>query len=81
METISISELKANLSREIRNIEKIGSLCITDHDHPVALLTNWKSHESIWAGVAEKPMKGVRIQKKISVRTDPLDILSEDRNR
>jgi prevent-host-death family protein len=81
MKTISVSELKTHLSREIRKVEKGSSVLITDHDHPVALLTSVKENELEWLHLAEKPMKTIRLNHKVIVKTDPLEILLEDRIR
>ncbi len=51
MKTISVSQLKAHLSRELRKVEKGNSILITDHDHPVAILTSVKEKKQIWLQV------------------------------
>ncbi len=81
MKTISISQLKTHLSREIHKVEKGNSLLITDHDHPVAILTSVKDSEQKWLQIAEKPMKTIKLKFKIQVKTDPLDLIREERNR
>jgi prevent-host-death family protein len=81
MKTISISQLKTHLSREIHKVEKGNSLLITDHDHPVAILTSVKDSEQKWLQIAEKSMKTIKLKFRIQVKTDPLDLLREERNR
>jgi antitoxin (DNA-binding transcriptional repressor) of toxin-antitoxin stability system len=39
MKTISVSQLKTHLSRELRKVGKGSSILVTDHDHPVAILS------------------------------------------
>jgi len=81
MKTISVSQLKTHLSREIHNVEKGHSLLITDHDHPVAILTSIKDSEQKWLQIAEKPMNTFKLKSTIKVKTDPLDLLREERSR
>ena len=80
MKTISVSQLKTHLSREIHKVEKGHSLLITDHDHPVAILTSVKDSEKKWNQIAEKPMNTFKRITTIQVKTDPLDLLREERN-
>lgn len=81
MKTISVSELKTNLSREIRKVEKGSSILITDHDHPVAILTTVRKNEIEWIQLAIKPMRTFKLNHNVSVKTDPLEILQEERSR
>ena len=81
MKTISVSQLKTHLSREIHKVEKGHSLLITDHDHPVDILTSIKDSEQKWLQIAEKPMKTFKLKTTIQVKTDPLDLMRDERNR
>jgi antitoxin (DNA-binding transcriptional repressor) of toxin-antitoxin stability system len=37
--TVAVADLKANLSAELRNVRRAGSIIVLDHKKPVARLT------------------------------------------
>jgi prevent-host-death family protein len=81
MKTISVTELKTHLSREIRKVEKGNNILITDHDHPVAMLTSVRKNGNDWSQIADKPMKTFKLRHSVTVNTYPLEILQEERKR
>ena len=77
MMTISISSLKANLSAELKKVQKGTKIIVLDHKHPVA--------ELIPTGKEQLFLRKAR--KKYSYRPlspltkkDPLNSLEEDRS-
>jgi len=81
MSTISVSQLKTHLSREIREVQRGKSILVTDHDHPVAKLVPIDNDNPIFVRPATKSMKSFVQRSKVKVKIDPLVYLLEDRQR
>jgi len=81
MTTISVSQLKIHLSKEIRRVMKGKTLVVTDHRHPVALLSPIAPQSAHVISEAKHPMSGFIRKAHVSVKTDPLVYLTEERNR
>jgi antitoxin (DNA-binding transcriptional repressor) of toxin-antitoxin stability system len=82
MKTISVSQLKTHLSRELRKVGKGSSILVTDHDHPVAILSPVeKAIPDFIISYAKGSMSNFKLKNKVSVKTDPLDFILNDRER
>jgi antitoxin (DNA-binding transcriptional repressor) of toxin-antitoxin stability system len=80
MKTISVSQLKTHLSRELRKVGKGSSILVTDHDHPVAILSPVeKENNNYIISHAKKPMHQFSIKHKVNVKTDPMEYILNDR--
>lgn len=76
METISVSELKAHLSAELRKVEGGTSVVVLDHRRPVARLEPL-AEPSIYLREARAPYAWRELAPL--VESDPLDRLLEER--
>ncbi|MBS0618478.1 MAG: type II toxin-antitoxin system Phd/YefM family antitoxin [Spirochaetes bacterium] len=81
MSTISVSNLKAHLSREIRQVLKGKTFIVTDHDHPVAVLAPVKTPADLEIISAQASMHTFTRRAQVRIKTDPLEILKEERLR
>lgn len=76
METISISELKARLSSELRKVRAGGEVVVLDRDKPVAMLVPYET-EALEVRPPTKPLP--RKPPRIRIAVDPVDVLLEER--
>ncbi len=79
METISVSQLKAHLSEELRKVEAGASILVLDHKREVAILVpvKPKEEEEFWLPREIKPF--VFIEHEPFSTIDPMMYLEEDR--
>ncbi|MEI6386538.1 MAG: type II toxin-antitoxin system Phd/YefM family antitoxin [Spirochaetota bacterium] len=78
METISVSQLKAHLSEELRKVEAGASVLVLDHKREVAMLVPIKAKEKdFWLPRAIKPF--VFIEHELFSTIDPMMYLAEER--
>jgi len=76
METISVSDLKAHLSAELKRVRAGITLTVVDHRHPVARLTPIEE-EGLFASDADERYRYRELTPLI--RSDPLRMLEEER--
>ena len=81
---VKISELKAHLSEYLRKVQRGFSVTVLDRDTPIAVLS---PPSDLARGTAPAVRKGsgrlalIRAQPTLTVRTDNLALLVEDRSR
>ena len=76
METISVSNLKTNLSAELKRVQKGIILTVLDHKRPVATL-NPLSSEPLYVREATETYLTQALPPLVSI--DPLTLLDEER--
>ncbi len=76
METISVSNLKTNLSAELKRVQMGLVLTIVDHKRPVATL-NPLTTEALFVREATEIHKAEELPPLVSI--DPLTLLEEER--
>jgi antitoxin (DNA-binding transcriptional repressor) of toxin-antitoxin stability system len=76
METISISELKARLSSELRKVRAGIELVVLDRDKPVAMLVPYEAG-TLEVRPPDKPLP--RRPPRLRVAADPVAVLLEER--
>ncbi len=78
MKTISVTELKAHLSRELRRVRRGERIVVTDRDHAIAELIPYAGAE-FEVIPPEKPKRPVRPPARLRLKGDPLRFLWADR--
>ncbi|MFP4490530.1 MAG: type II toxin-antitoxin system Phd/YefM family antitoxin [Spirochaetaceae bacterium] len=75
MKTISISKLKAHLSKELKEVKKGSSIIVLDHRHPVAMLSPYEE-EPLFVREAQQPYSYKELEPLTTV--DLLDKMEEE---
>jgi prevent-host-death family protein len=83
MKRVKIAELKSQLSRHLRAVERGAEIEITDRDRPIARLIPVDAARKSRLQPAELPVAAVRNKRWRPARwpTDSLTLLLEDRRR
>ncbi|OQY34332.1 MAG: hypothetical protein B6241_04940 [Spirochaetaceae bacterium 4572_59] len=80
METISISELKAHLSGEIKKVRQGTKLTILDHNHPVAELVPLQDEKELFIRGTDKKYKYKTLPPLIAAEKDIQRDIKEERS-
>ena len=81
---VKISELKAHLSEYLRKVQGGQSVTVLDRDTPIAVLSPPPSAQARTSLALRKGggrLSSIRVQPALSVRTDSVALLLEDRSR
>jgi len=81
---VKISELKAHLSEYLRKVQRGFSVTVLDRDTPIAVISPPSEPARRTAPTVRKGsgrLTSIRAQPSLSVRTDSLALLVEDRSR
>ena len=81
MRTISITDLKAHLSRELRRVRGGKRLVVTDRDHAIAEIIPYRDSKELQVIPPNNPVKSFPVDHAIRLAVDPLTFLWEDRSR
>jgi antitoxin (DNA-binding transcriptional repressor) of toxin-antitoxin stability system len=76
VETISVSQLKARLSAELRKVKNGARTVVLEHNRPVAILSPYKAKPLLVRKATGEYAPG---ELTPLVSRDPLELLSEDR--
>ena len=82
MKSVSVADLKNNLSGYLEAVKNGREIMVTSHRHPIARLVPIENSLSDLGIIpASKPISSLKKIKGISLNFDPLEFLLEDRRR
>jgi len=83
MESVSVAQLKSELSRYLAAVKKGKELIVTSHQHPVARLVPIKKNavDDLKIIPAKKPVSSLKKIKGIKLNVDLVADLLADRRR
>ena len=77
MKTISVSQLKAHLSAQLKEVNNGSRIVVLDHKHPVAVLGPYEE-EPLFVQEAQHPYSYRELEPLTNV--DPLEKMEEERS-
>lgn len=80
MKQVGIAELKAQLSKHLRDVRRGQSITVLDHDTPVATI-NPVSHDGFMlrAPATRGSLKNLKLPPPLKTRVDIDELLAEER--
>ena len=80
MTDVRIADLKARLSEHLRSVRNGSTLTVLDRETPVARIIPVAA-PSLEIRKAKRQLRGLKLPRKPSTRTDSVALLVEDRRR
>ena len=82
MKSVSVAQLKSNLSQYLNAVKRGAEIIVTSHRHPVARLAPLeRGSQALEIIAARLPVSSLKKVKGISLKTDPVAYLLADRRR
>jgi len=80
MSKVRIADLKAHLSEHLRSVRNGGTVTVLDRDTPVAQIIPIAA-PSLEVRKAKRPLRDLKLPRKLAKRTDSVALLLDDRGR
>ena len=80
MKSVSVAQLKSNLSQYLNAVKKGAEIIVTSHRHPIARLAPLKEN-SVEIISARRPVSSLKKVRGIKLAADPVAWLLADRRR
>jgi len=80
MKTISVSQLKARLSQQLRLAEQGEQIVVLDREHPIAQIGPFGGAAQHFTP-ASRPVGPLQNRLQLRLTVDPAEVLLEDRSR
>lgn len=80
MSNVRIADLKARLSEHLRAVRDGGTVTVLDRDTPVARIVPITA-PSLEVRKAKRPLRDLKLPRKLAKRTDSVALLLDDRRR
>ena len=80
MSNVRIADLKARLSEHLRSVRDGGTVTVFDRDTPVARIIPIAA-PSVEVRKAKRPLRDLKLPRKLRSRTDSVALLLDDRRR
>ena len=80
MSNVRIADLKARLSEHLRSVRDGGTVTVFDRDTPVARIIPIAT-PSVEVRKAKRPLRDLKLPRKLRSRTDSVALLLDDRRR